>query len=32
MCAPTTKADAVFNNEDTEHPILTIRATGRFAS
>lgn len=32
MCAPSSNADAVFNNEDVDHPFLTIKATGRFPS
>lgn len=30
MCAPSSNADAVFNNEDVDHPFLTIKNTGRF--
>ena len=30
MCAPSSNADAVFNNEDVDHPFLTIKKTGRF--
>lgn len=29
MCAPSMNADAVFNNDDFDHPTLTLKATGR---
>lgn len=31
LCDPQGKADAVFNNDDFEHPTLTFRPNGRFA-
>lgn len=31
ICAPSNVADAVLNNEDIEHPILTLNTVGRFA-
>ncbi|MGF9565593.1 uridylate kinase [Neorhizobium sp. JUb45] len=29
ICAPSTNADALFNNEDIENPVLKINASGR---
>ena len=31
ICTPSASADAVFNNEDVAHPVLTIKENGRFA-
>jgi uridine kinase len=31
LCAPAVSADAVFNNEDVAHPVLTIRSDGRLS-
>lgn len=31
MCAPSSNADAVLNNENVDHPILRINTAGRFA-
>ncbi|WP_246664924.1 uridylate kinase [Neorhizobium sp. P12A] len=29
ICAPATSADVVFNNEDVDRPVLTVRGNGR---